>query len=100
VRDARVEHRMRTEDRLDIGLAFGGASSRQLMADGLAASSAANSCGALIFWEVARLGSPLPPRAFEFLLRPAAYWPTAPLVCRGGFDRSACPESIDVSSES
>ena len=70
------------------------------MADGLAASSAANSRGTLILWEVAPLGSPLPTRGFGFLLRPAAYWPTAPLACRGGFDRSASPESIDVTSGS
>jgi hypothetical protein len=97
---ARVEHRMRNEDRPDIGFAFCGASSRQLMVEGLAASRAANCCGTLIFWAVASLGSPLPPRAFGFLLPPAAYWPIGSLACRWGFDRSASPESIDMTSGS
>jgi hypothetical protein len=70
------------------------------MADGLPASSAANSCNSLSFWAVAPLGPPLPPRAFGVLLPPAAYWLTASLACRGGSDRSASPESIDVTSGS
>jgi hypothetical protein len=41
---------------------------------------------------------PLPPRAFGVLLLPAAYWLTASLACRGGSDRAASPESIDVTS--
>jgi hypothetical protein len=58
LRHPRVEHSVRIEDRPDVGLAFGAASSRSLMADRLPARSAANPYNSLIFWAPTPLGPP------------------------------------------
>jgi hypothetical protein len=100
VRNPRVEHRVPIEDRPDVGLAFGGASSRYRMADGLPASGVADSCNSLVFWAVAPLASPLPPRAFGVLRPPDVYGLAASSACGGGAYHSASPESIDLISRS
>ena len=70
------------------------------MADGLPASSAANSCHPLIFWAFAPLASP-PATACLRGLTPARLLLADRLFgLPRASDRSASPESIDVTPES